>query len=265
MIYDFRFLRRDHLSFLTDRPAKRLHRRLFKLVSLGYLTSIRLPQQKHIYALGRAAIPVLVDLGIAEPNLAVKRIRTHELKELFLKHEMLIVDVHVALTIAAGATHFVTWREGRELWDSVSFADRQSQTRLPFRPDALFSIIDRRRDGQVERNFFLEADRSSEIHPVFTRKLLAYWHYHEQQLHAKKFDIDTFRVLTVTVSQARADNLCRMTAAIPTSILPERARKFFYYTSLDRLGDGAHVFDAVYRSAQAPSLDRPIIPTSVQP
>jgi hypothetical protein len=55
-------------------------------------------------------------------------------------------------------------------------------TKLPFRPDALFTVIDRRRPGRVGGSFFLEADRSSEVHPVFMDKILAYAQYHEQRI-----------------------------------------------------------------------------------
>lgn len=57
LLYEYRMLRREHISVLTGRPSKRLHRRLLKLVAEGYATSIRLPQQKHIYALGKEAFP----------------------------------------------------------------------------------------------------------------------------------------------------------------------------------------------------------------
>jgi hypothetical protein len=53
-VHEYRFLRREHLSLLTGRDPKRLHRRLLKLVQYGYLLAIRLPQQKHIYSIGRA-------------------------------------------------------------------------------------------------------------------------------------------------------------------------------------------------------------------
>jgi hypothetical protein len=61
LIYEYRLLRREHLSALAQRPAKRLHRRLFKLAQNGYLTTIRLPQQKYIYGLSSAALPPLVE------------------------------------------------------------------------------------------------------------------------------------------------------------------------------------------------------------
>src|SRR5258708_4072579 len=65
LINEYRFLRREHISALTGQPLNGLHRRLFKLVVNGYLTSIRLPRRKHIYALGREALPILVEQGAA--------------------------------------------------------------------------------------------------------------------------------------------------------------------------------------------------------
>ena len=100
LIYEYRLLRREHLSALTQRSSKRLHRRLLKLTQNGYLTTIRLPQQKHIYGLGKTALPILVEQGIADEEILEQRLRAHELKEFFLKHEMMIVDIHAMLTLA---------------------------------------------------------------------------------------------------------------------------------------------------------------------
>ena len=99
-----------------------MHRRLFKLIHAGYLTAIRLPQQKHIDGLGKKAGTILVEEGIAQPELLSERLRAHELKELFLKHEMMLVDIHVILALASreGTFRLVAWQEGRELFDNVS-------------------------------------------------------------------------------------------------------------------------------------------------
>lgn len=114
LIYEYRFLRREHVSMLTGRTPTPLHRRLLKLVKNRYLTAIRLPQEKHIYALGKAALPVLVEDGAADPDLLSERLRSHELKPLFLKHEMMLVDLHVMLALGTKGTEFrlVSWREG---------------------------------------------------------------------------------------------------------------------------------------------------------
>src|SRR4051794_9134325 len=96
LLLEHRFLRCEHLEALTGRTAKPLHRRLLKLQQNGYLTTtIRLPKQKFIYALTAASVAKLVAAGVATAELLEDRRRHHELKELFQKHEMLIVDTHV--------------------------------------------------------------------------------------------------------------------------------------------------------------------------
>lgn len=264
LLHEFRFLRCEDVAALSGRHQMSIFRRLFKLAQERYVTVVRLPLQKHVYGLAKRAIPVLVEEGIASQDLLGRRIRTSELTEFWFKHEMMLVDLHVMLTIASrnadAPLELAHWREGKELWGSVSYMSPRGKTPLPFRPDGFFSLIDRRRPGRQGGNFFLEADRAKESHADFSEKLLAYWHYHDQKRHKEKFGIETFRVLTVTVNQRRADELCRMTAAVPTSILPERARKYFLYTSLQSLREGAEIFGNVYRSAQDPSIAKALIP-----
>jgi hypothetical protein len=223
-VYEFRFLRREHISLLTGRDPKRVHRRLAKLVNHGMLAVTRLPQQKHIYSIGRSGLPVLVTQGTISGNVSAQRLRASELKELFLKHEMLIVDHHVLLILAGktGPLRLVGWQEGRELFDSVVVRDSEGGKKLPVRPDAFFTLEDNRRDEEWNRfYFFLEIDRSTMPHKSFKEKILAYWHYREQGLHAKKWGIKGFRVLTVTLTDARARNLRDLAATIPTGTRPE--------------------------------------------
>ncbi|MBX9660394.1 MAG: replication-relaxation family protein [Nitrospiraceae bacterium] len=249
LIYDYRFLRTEHISALTGRAAKRVHRRLFKLIHAGYLTSIRLPQQKHIYGLGKKAGAVLVEEGIAQPELLSERLRAHELKELFLKHEMMLVDLHVILALASRESdlRLVAWQEGRKLFDYVSVQDHDGVRKLPVRPDAFFTIEDSRRpDGANRAHFFLEIDRSTENQTRFKEKISAYWHYLEQGLHARKFGIKNFRILTVTLTDSRAKNLCDLAG----SLLPERARKYYFFSALKNfsLENPAPILGDVYFS-----------------
>jgi len=251
LLYECRLLRREHIRALTGRPPKRLHRRLLKLGAERYLTSIRLPQQKHIYALGREALPILVAQGIAPDEVLNERLRIHELKELFLKHEMMIVDFHVMLLLAGktATLKLVGWREGRELYDSVAVADRSGTGKLPVRPDAFFTLEDSRRPADANRaNFFMEADRSTANQTRFKDKIRAYWHYLEQGLHTQKFGIKNFRVLTLTLTEARARNLCQLAV----SALPERARKYFQFASIQHfsLANRADITECVPLAAK---------------
>jgi hypothetical protein len=262
-VYEFRFLRREHMSALTGRPAKSLHRRLIGLVYSGYLLATRLPQQKHIYSLGRAGVTALIAEGVIKDESAFRRIRTSELKELFLKHEMMIVDQHVVLRLAerVGEFRLVHWEEGRGLYDAVIVTDHHGFTKLPVRPDAFFAIEDTRRDeGKNRFHFFLEIDRSTMPHTAFREKLRAYRHYREQGLHAKKLGIQSFRVLTVTLTGARARNLRDLAGAM----LPEGARKHFLFTGMDNysLEGPNRIFGDIYLSARDRRQDvtYPLVP-----
>lgn len=262
-VHEYRFLRRDHLSLLTGRDPKRLHRRLVKLLQHGYLLAIRLPQQKHIYSIGRAGLPVLVAEGIIAGNLSDQRLRVSELKELFLKHEMLVVDHHVLLTLASRNSNLrlISWREGRGLFDSVTVLDSGDGKLLPVRPDAFFSIEDTRRDeGKNRFHFFLEIDRSTMPHTAFKEKIRAYWQYREHGLHARKHGIKSFKVLTVTLTLARARNLCDLAA----TMLPEGARKHFLFTGRDNysLRDPQGIFDDICLSPRGggEGMKYPLIP-----
>lgn len=270
LVYEFRFLRREHISALSGRPAKRLHRRLFKLAHAGYLSVIRLPLQKHIYALGKKALAILVEQGRARPELLAERLRTHEIKELFLKHEMMIVDLHVMLALATqmegSGLRLAHWREGRELFDSVSFADDAGLVKLPVRPDAFFTLEDLRRMDSVKKiSFFLEADRSTAAQKRFQDKIRAYSHYKEQGLHAEKYGIKGFRVLTVTLTHERADNLCRLAAAL----VPERGRKSYLFTALQHfsLDKPSAILGAIYQSSRSAGSDarEHLVPPPQQP
>ncbi len=56
----------------------------------------------------------------------------------------------------------------------------------------------------------VEADRGTEEHRRFLRKLTAFWQWHRQKGHERLLNIDAFRVLTVTNSAVRAANLTEL-------------------------------------------------------
>ncbi len=124
------------------------------------------------------------------------------------------------------------WREGTELHDSVVAMDKNGTSRLPVRPDGFFALLDTRRpEGANRANFALEVDRSTTSQKRYQEKIRAYWAYIEQGRPEKKFGIKGFRVLTVTLTEARAKNL----SAVAAAVLPERGRKYFLFVPLDTL------------------------------
>jgi hypothetical protein len=208
-----------------------------KLIERHYLARIVLPTQKHIYTLGRAAAPALVEQGIASKELIDFRLRHHELKELFLKHALMIVEIHAALELAArnSPIKLVAWKEGQELHDSINVSERGQQRRLPVRPDGFFTLQDTNRPPDKNRlHFMLEADRSTTTQSRFKDKIVAYWNYLQSGKQEGKYGIKHFRVVTVTLTNERAANLAQMAV----EVTPPQLRKFFLFTSCKQFSLG---------------------------
>jgi hypothetical protein len=230
---EYRLLQRDHLSALTGRDPKRIHRRIDKLLENAYLKRIRLPLAKHIYYLGPAAIPVLLAHGAIDER-DIKRRREHELKDPeFLEHELMISTIHIICTLATRASEvkLVSWRQGKEeLADTI--ADRYGTRSIC--PDAFFILehtgfptADGRRP---QRGFFLEADRSSMSRMgQMGEKYERYRDYISANLHERKYGIKSVRIVTITPTRARAASLCALVA----ETLPRDLQKFFRFATLE--------------------------------
>jgi Replication-relaxation len=270
LIYEHRFLRREHISALSRRGMSVVQRRLSKLIEAGYLQvkgDVR--SIKHIYGLGYRALPLLVEEGSADPELLTDRLRMKELTELFFSHEMMIVDFHAILTLAkkrGSHLRLVDWQEGKGLWHSLTVPGHKGMEKHDVHPDALFTLADSRRpEGENLFYVFLEADWSQkESHLKFGRKIHGYRHCRELGLHKEWFGIDRFRVLTLTRTHARALNLWGMTA----ELLPEGARKPFFFTSLNEnlsLENPTSVFDDICLKASEPdpNIRFPLVPAPI--
>lgn len=230
-IFNHRLLTVDHLAALTNRWSSRLRQRLPQLVNRHYLYRIENPTQKYLYLIGRESVPILVERGIASKELIEWRMRHHELKDLFLKHLLMISDIHTALEIATRESHIklIHWKQGKELNDSVVIHEDGVKQKLPIQPDAFFILQDTARpEGKNKSYFFLEADRSTTTHQRFQRKIKAYWNYFQQGGHKKKHNIEIFRVVTITLTKERAENLCEAVQ----DILPTAAKDFYFFSPI---------------------------------
>lgn len=234
MVYEYRFLHIDHLSALVGRSYKKVHGRLLHLVRHGFLSRIEFPFQRHIYVIGRGGIDLLVEQGIAPRELIDCRLRHQELTELFLKHQLMLIDLRCMLDLACRGTHLrlQSWREGKELWDRVATWRGHERIELPVCPDAFFVLEDGSRPpGSNRLNFFLEADRSTTTHKRFVQKLIAYEEYLGQRRHHVKYGIKSFRVVTFTLTEPRA----LLLGAAAHDALREETFKYFLFATMDGL------------------------------
>lgn len=155
-----------------------------------------------IYALGKKGAD---EIYSNDPGLR-RRIdwqkKNHEVKFPFLDHALMVADFRITLALAAknkGGIELAQWQQGKELRDYVKLEGKNKV----ILPDAFFTI---KQQGKTY-NFFLEADRSTMTLDRIRQKIAAYWRWKEQNQHQKKFNIVRFRVLFITISEERKNNM----------------------------------------------------------
>jgi len=70
-------------------------------------------------------------------------------------------------------------------------------------PDAFFGI----KATKGRSYFFLEIDMGTESNQRFGRKIVAYRQYRKTRKYTERYGFKSFRVLTVTTSEQRLENL----------------------------------------------------------
>jgi len=202
---NYRVLDTRHILALHPKVSKRtIQRRLKLLFHAGFLERPiqQFSQYKYpshiIYTLGRKGAKFLF------PSERTTKWRK-KLKSAFLWHSLMISNFRVILNSALEKerkSRLVNWQE-ENITDSVYLEGE----RLPIAPDGFFTIEDK--DDLL--HFFLEADRSTMEGKRFLSKMRAYWQWWLEEGHKKKFNISVFRVLTVTISKKRKENLRKIT------------------------------------------------------
>ena len=233
-VHELRLATIEHLATLSGRSYKRTQERLAKLEKRGYLACVARRPHKHVYAIGREGLAVLIEHGYAPRELAVKRLRHTELKELGIRHAVFITDIHVRLIrlTPARSLTLANWVEGSSLWDTVTISNN---VRVPIRPDARFTIAEP--TGKGKSHFFLEADRGTMAHSRMREKITGYAAYFQQQRHLKKYEgMKLFRVATITETRGRARGLAEeFRAMMPLAWLAAYPVIAFEDLTLERL------------------------------
>jgi hypothetical protein len=267
-IHDYRLLCIEQVASLSGRTYTRVHRRLKGLFDAGFLRRIERPQRKDIYHLGRRGLAMLLSHGLISEAEAERRGREHELRPATLDHEMMIADVHVRLEIATrpGPIQLVAWREGDAIRDSFDVGS--PPRKVVIQPDAFFQLKDTRLpDGQNRRTFFLEADRSTMgTRPRlgsqrFRDKVERYRWFIDTGRPFETYGVRSIRVLTLTLTRERRDNLVADTDAFLVESGLVRLRKFFLFGSLKdvNLAEPGIILNPIFRRP-GESMSYPLFP-----
>ncbi|KXK05269.1 MAG: hypothetical protein UZ17_ACD001000693 [Acidobacteria bacterium OLB17] len=252
--HELRFCTIDHLTALTGRHRQALNLRLRTLIQEKYVyrTAFPNPNQKHVYSLGTQGFRHLAYAGVIRLTDVPVRLRTSELKPFFLDHTLLVTDIHATLILASRESEkrVTDWREGRELYDSVTFYENGRKKRLPVCPDAFFSL-ETNCDPKTRTTFALEADRGTTTRRTFEGKLNGYWRFLEQNRQIKSYGVKWFRIVTVTLTDARAQGL----AVMASDTIPDRLKKYFLFASREHfsLERPAGIYASVFQSAKPDS------------
>jgi hypothetical protein len=251
LCHDLRFATIDHLIALTGRIRQALNVRILQLAAEKYLYRITFPNpnHKHIYTVGTAGFQYLAHQGIIPIDDVPARFRANELKPLFLDHTLFVSDIHATLLLASRNSHLelADWQEGKGIYDDVTYYDGGKKVRLPVCPDGFFTLRNTNRPEPTNRlSFAIEADRSTTTRRTFDDKLRAYCNYLEQKKQETKFNVRWFRVVTITLTQARAESL-RMLAR---ESVPDRLQKFFLFTSREyfSLDEPDYIYLEIYHT-----------------
>jgi hypothetical protein len=212
-VQDYRFLNTEQIQALVGGSVRNVQERLSRLFQHAYLDrplhQLELRNEGYrlmIYALApKGARFIASALGYLAPISRHLGEDNRTAKRFHLAHTLMVSQFRACLTLACKGNPDVALASWRVPEKSLARI-RIGRFRAAVIPDASFSL--ERTDGQ-RAHFFLEADRGTMTQVRFLRKLQAYW-----LLSSKKgfADIpDAFRVLTITNSSRRTENL-RLTA-----------------------------------------------------
>ncbi len=209
-IHIYRFLTTQQIALLFFSSIKRAYARLHKLYHhrlidrrfLGvHFTQMNTPM---VYVLDKTGAELLR----TERGLDIhwhRRIKSKPLTMLFLHHTLETNDVRIAVEQACQqqGIELLKWLSEYDLktdYDRVTTADEVSRAVIP---DGYCAL----KTKQGITHLFWEIDRGTESSRVFKRKIQAYLAYAKSDLALKRFGIQQFRVLTVTKTAQRAENL----------------------------------------------------------
>lgn len=237
---------KDHLVTLTGKSPRQVERTTTGLIAERYLYAKRRHFHKNIYSIDYAALSVLRRRGVPDDHL--NKVRLSERSELFLDHDLQVVDVHVALERACEGSPFQLsdWREGKKaLYERVTFTEDGGETTLPFYLDAFFTLTDSHQRPLTAA--LLDVLHKTE-YKDFENKIKACHHAFAQGVHQKKFGVDKCLVIFPVVDPDRIPRFCEIAAAL----LPPREAKFYYFAPFSYFANAnpAHVFGKIFVSAR---------------
>jgi hypothetical protein len=263
-VYRYRLLRSRHIIALTPGSDQVVLKRLRRLYDHDCLFRIFEPIHRRkrfeagsrpkIYALSRQG----ADIVNARDDI---RERNAEIGDSFINHVLATADAIVPIEAACRVHKYFRFVDTPELIAQTSFkidspfplradvVNGKSKRKAGLTPDKFFAVRNNLRPkGNQTLHFFCEADRGTE--PVsrstlnrqtsIVGKLITYGEIYKQKVHREKLNINSFRVLIVTTSEQRIDNMLKVLKE--ASEKHNFRRNIFMFTDYASMQSAADIF-----------------------
>jgi hypothetical protein len=250
LVYSYRFLSSQQIQRLVEGSDQVLLRRLQKLYHAGYLDRLKTSNNEAIlYALGnKGADELTLHAGLDRGRIDWTA-KNRAAGERYLAHILMVGRFRETLTLAVRdrqGSALVAWRpEGRVADEVVIESGREGRAKAAIIPDGFFTL----QDLADEMHFLLECDRSTMTTRRYLEKMKAYWSFWKQAKHKSQLGIESFRVLTVTKTEERKENLRRITKEADDR---KSGSPMFWFASEARFSpeNPASIFAPIWQSAK---------------
>lgn len=208
-VAEYRFLNTEQLLALHEGGRRNLTQRLSLLFHHGFLDrpevqkAARLTSAHTVYSLDRKGVEFLAKDGKEREGI-LRRLQELKHTSPLIAHALMISQFRVCLTLALKHrtdVKLIRWTQGNDL--KTLLRHRGQNPELV--PDAFFIL----ETSEFKYPCFLEADRGTMTTERYVNKLQLYWRHYREERFEKTLGLTHFRVLTITPTEARAENLCR--------------------------------------------------------
>jgi len=254
-VYLFRFLTRDQIKLLEFEKASitACQRRLSLLYHNKYLSAIQKPahagygSSKRVYCLSQRGKEVIsfVHDGMDPKNIKWNK-KNNQVEIYFLEHTLAVNDVRVAFTISARSLGYMLkwipeW-ELKALKEKVRDPENPGKS-LAVTTDGYFIL---KGEGK-EARFFIEADRATETNRRWKDKIRGYVEYVKTGQYYKRYKAESLRVLTITTTQERLENLLATTKNV-------KGASFFWFTTKEKILNRNVIIDPIWTKSNKKDL-----------
>lgn len=255
LVWEYRFLSSEQIQALVEGSDQVKLRRLQKLYHHGYLdrplsqivfSNPLLGPKKMVYGLGDRGADLLAETYNMDRGKIKWNEKNKEVREQYIQHTLMVSEFRACLTLALKNNPGTELRwlmgDNQEMRHEVRFREDGKEKRLPIIPDGFFQI----EDPGGKMYFFLEADRSTMTNARYYNKMRAYWLWWKQGL-SKELGIESYRVLTLTKTEQRKENLKRVTKKADDR---QSGSSIFWFTTKEdyHLGDPKTILGKIWQT-----------------